>query len=800
MINDINIHKFVFMSLSELDLPIFIVDDAGGIVYANNAATEYTGYSNGELLSMGVCDIDLYHSSSERFSKHWKYMLSDDFKKVKSFETVHRTASGEAVPVEVIPSFFEYQGRLFSTTIVRNIKLQKEYKDEIELFKAVMNESHDMVFIVRMSDSFLEYANKTAINKSGYTLDEMREIGIDSFRISDNNDYDEHSRQLAEKGSMVDYAKLKRKDGTMFPIEARLRVVDYKEESYNIAIISDISEKVERNNELNDINEKLDKLVKKRTLELTDSLSILESYMQAIDHSSIVSRTDHNGRITYVNDIFCEVSGYSKNEAVGNKHNINRHPDNTDAFYNGLWSTINSKKPWKGVMKNLAKDGSDYYMNLVILPIQNSRGEILEFIGVGSDITELVNQKEKYKNLLFYDSLSGLGNRNKLLSDIGSSGYIALGFIDINSFNTINDFYGIEFGDVLLYEFACFLKGYFPEEYELYRLHGDQFAVLTDKLNKAELVDKLKSAIKYFSENTFRVEDKNLTISLTSAVSSEANRLAYSTCDLAVRYAKKHGQDLVEYSEELGIEKGLSENIENAALLQRSFADNRVLLHYQPIYNSENDIINKYECLVRIKTEEGGILSPFSFLEAAKVSRLYSRLSQIIIKKAFQTAAKHPELTFSVNIGVDDIVDKTTRKLIFKELNSMGGHNIIFEIVESEEIRSDENVMSFLSKVKEMGARIAIDDFGTGYSNFGYLVNINADYIKIDGSLISKINESKSTYNIVKLIIEFAKLHDMKTIAEFVSDEHIYRSLKELGIDFMQGYYIGKPGELFEIS
>lgn len=790
------LERLVFHSLSELNQPIYVIDDKGDILYANQAASEYMGCSQEELLDKNVCDIDYYHISHSDFENQWKYIQTEDFRKIRRFESVHRNSMGEKIPVEVQPAFFELEGRKYCTVLIRNIEQEKNFSEEIELLQNMINESHDMFFVVRMSDGYIVYANNTVFEKSGYTLQEMREIGIDGFRIplDEKDDYYSHSQILQQKKTMVDYATFRRKDGSIFHTEARLKVLKFKEEEYNVAIVSDISDSVEKEQKLRDINASLDRLVQERTFELSESLSVLESYKMAIDVNSIVSKTDRHGRITYVNDIFCKVSGYSAEEALGRKHNINRHPDNDSSIYKDLWSTINSKKPWKGVIRNLSKDKETYYIDAAILPILSSEGKILEFIAVAHDITELVNQKDQYKMLLLFDTLTGYGNREKLIGDLEAAETDqVLALVDINSFNTINDFYGLGYGDKVIVEFGRFLNDMLGPEFKLYRLHGDQFAVRCCASDKGALAAVLESCISYFSGKPLIVENRKITLNITVSISAEPKETIISTADLAKRYAKKHGYGYIEYSEALGVEKNISENMKNAAVLQSAFNDDRVLLFYQPILDAVTNTVDKYECLVRIENGKGEILPPAQFLETAKRSRMYSRLSQIIISKAFDTAVKYPDKTFSLNITLEDILDESTRQMILHRLKAAASEKIIFEIVESEEIRNQVGVMEFFREIKNLGAKIAIDDFGTGYSNFEYLIKIQADYVKIDGSLIRNIHTDKSSLAIVELIAEFSKKMNMKTIAEFVSEEAVSDILKKLRIDFMQGYLIGKP-------
>ena len=155
---------------------------------------------------------------------------------------------------------------------------------------------------------------------------------------------------------------------------------------------------------------------------------------------------------------------------------------------------------------------------------------------------------------------------------------------------------------------------------------------------------------------------------------------------------------------------------------------------------------------------------------------------------------KNKKESFSVNISIDDIKDaNTVQEIISTIIRTNTASRIVFEILESEGIENYDEVANFIIQVKSLGAKIAIDDFGTGYSNFEHILRLNVDYIKIDGSLIKNIQKDKKHRIIVETIVDFAKKTDSKTVAEFVSDETIFSIIKEIGVDFSQGFFTGKP-------
>jgi len=259
---------------------------------------------------------------------------------------------------------------------------------------------------------------------------------------------------------------------------------------------------------------------------------------------------------------------------------------------------------------------------------------------------------------------------------------------------------------------------------------------------------------------------------------------------------KKHSQKFkyeIIYSKDLQLEKFYENNRIWAVRIKNALNDDRIVPFYQAIYNTKTKKIEKYECLVRLIGKDGKVYSPFYFLDIAKKSRQYLLITKKVIEKSFEYF-KDKDFEFSINLTLEDIIDKNMREFILKKLHEYNiGHKVVFEIVESEEIVDFDEINEFIANVRELGCKIAIDDFGSGYSNFAYLIKLKADYIKIDGSLIKDILTNKNSEEIVSTIINFSKKQGFKTIAEFVSSKELFDKISELGIDYVQGYYIGEP-------
>ncbi len=536
---------------------------------------------------------------------------------------------------------------------------------------------------------------------------------------------------------------------------------------------------------------------------LTENIAFLDGYKKAIDKSSIVSKTDIHGIITYVNKMFCNVSGYSEEELVGRSHNIVRHPDMPSEAFEEMWSTIQSKKVWKGIVKNRRKDGSAYIVQATITPILDSNNNILEYVAVRHDITELEESKEEIKKQRT-DFLTGLPNRQQLLVDLKSAIKPIIFYINIDDFSGFNDFYGSAIGDSVLLNLANRLSELREkEEFKLYKLQADQFILLFEDeylLNKnlkeyfIELVRKIEEDI-----SNINLENQNrISISVSGGVATYYDHDNYQNLILYANIARKKAKELHKkfllFDHTLRKSEDYAKNIEWIKRIKEAIDDNRIVTYFQPILDNKTEKIMKYETLVRMLDRDGDPVPTWTFLEIAQKAKLYPDVTKIVIDKAFEKFEHLPEVEFSVNLTIDDILSKTTTTYIFNKLkNYKYSNRVIFEITESEEVSDYKIINDFIKEVKKYGVKIAIDDFGSGYANFEHIINIDAEYIKIDGTLIKNIDTDKNSRIITEAIIDFSRKLGRKTITEYIHSEEIYQIVKELGADYSQGFYLGMP-------
>lgn len=406
-------------------------------------------------------------------------------------------------------------------------------------------------------------------------------------------------------------------------------------------------------------------------------------------------------------------------------------------------------------------------------------------------------QNQQMHDQLHTDALTGLPNRRSLLKQIEQKRYLAVMLLNIDNFKEVNDLYGHEIGDKILQEVSKSIQEVITSyPLTLYKMHSDEYALALDQFMNLNLFEQMCQTIL----RTLEIKDYDIDdISISITLSMGADICADQECDLvgradmALKTAKKRSLSFVKYHHNLQIKEEYENNIYWSKKLKKTIAANRFELFYHPIHDSKTHAVVEYEALIRIVDEDGTIYSPYAFLEIAKKSRLYHHITRFVIERIFEQL-QHTAHTYSINLSVEDILNREIQGLIYERLAETNvGDRLIFELLESEGIENYEEISAFISYVKEYNCRIAIDDFGTGYSNFAHIMKLNVDFIKIDGSLIKRLDHDIGAQNIVRTITEFARRLNIQTVAEFVATKEIHDKCVEVGIEHLQGYYLSEP-------
>jgi diguanylate cyclase (GGDEF)-like protein/PAS domain S-box-containing protein len=538
----------------------------------------------------------------------------------------------------------------------------------------------------------------------------------------------------------------------------------------------------------------------------------MKSTLQAGNFLKLISKhlpdmlwaKDLEGNYLYANESICKNLLMAKTNEVIGKNDVyfatrerNKHQSNKqwhtfgELCFNSDYVVLEHMKPMIFEEYGNIK-GKLVYLEVHKAPLYDSNGVLIGTIGSGRDITSQIMLEETNKKLAFYDQLTDLPNRQKIIIDISRNNPCACVIFNIDEFKEINDFFGTENGDKILKDIANWFS---KSSYETYRIDGDEFAILfydDDCLKSIEA--KVKDILNLFEKEIFYIEKEKIQITFSAGIAKVENNLL-TKADIAVHYAKEQKVKISTYKEDGNIEQKYKQNIAMASAIREALDDKRIICHYQPILDQRTGKIYKYETLVRMLTKEGEIISPIEFLEISKKTKLYPYITKEVLHQACNTFKNRNE-NFSINLSIDDIKDiNIVNEIIETIIETNTASRITFEILESEEIENYQEVRNFSKRIKEIGSKIAVDDFGTGYSNFEHILKLNVDYIKIDGSLIKGIENNKKKRIIIETIVDFAKKIGAKTIAEFVYNESTYLISKEIGIDYLQGFYIGKPSE-----
>ncbi len=412
--------------------------------------------------------------------------------------------------------------------------------------------------------------------------------------------------------------------------------------------------------------------------------------------------------------------------------------------------------------------------------------------------TQIAKKGKELHKRIYTNFLSGLPNRNKLLKDIAAYHFKQMALLNIDKFQKFNDVYGEEVGNIAIKMSADFLKKQIDDEHTvLYHTGGDEFVFVvknTSKLHDTYFVEEIEHILNDYEKENFISNGKNFNLIMSAGIAFGGRKKMLAYADMALKDAKKRNIQLSIFSDDKDLERIHKDDIECHKKLIHAFETDNVLSFFQPIVSIQDTTKpTKYESLVRIKDENEKIIPPFRFITVAKINRIYDKLTRTVLHNTLETTAKYKVPT-TLNISIDDIENTNTLRMLYNTFDRYEyNHLITIELLETEEFKDYDAVFDFCTHVRSYGIKIALDDFGAGYSNFSHILKLPVDFIKIDASLISNIDRDANSVIMVETIVGLAKKLNIDTIAEFVSSKEILDVVRSLGVDYAQGYYMGKP-------
>lgn len=537
----------------------------------------------------------------------------------------------------------------------------------------------------------------------------------------------------------------------------------------------------------------------------------------AVDAHALVAITDTRGVITQVNDKFCSMSQYSRDELIGQTHGVVNSGQHSPEFFKELWCTINGGDVWVGDICNRAKDGTLYWVHSTIVPLMGDNGKPNQFIAIRADITLRKKAEAKARLMAMHDDLTGLPNRylmrDRLLRAISSKvdqpGYGAVLMMDLDHFKEVNDTLGHALGDELLEQTTKRLISTVRKTDTVARFGGDEFVIILDYVGsdyKSSMVntDSICETIRKALAQPYHLGGQQLEVTpslgvvLFSSDEEEPGELI-KQADIALYRAKESGRNQVCFFDPVFQE----EAIEKALMvrdLRKALDKDELILFYQPIVDVD-ETIRGVESLIRWIHPKYGVVSPEKFIPLAEKSGLIIPIGEWVLKTScFQQTEwqKDPirkNWVVSVNVSAKqlaqvDFIDTVKNALI--ETGALASQ-ISLELTETVLQDNIEDTIEKMNFLRQVGVRFSLDDFGTGYSSLSYLKRLPIDHLKIDKSFVDDLFYDASDADIARTIILLAKSLGVGVIAEGVESREQFDWLLEHGCTYYQGYFFSRP-------
>lgn len=413
------------------------------------------------------------------------------------------------------------------------------------------------------------------------------------------------------------------------------------------------------------------------------------------------------------------------------------------------------------------------------------------------NLESLVHEKTKeLEYRCFYEYYTDLPNEIMLRDDLMAHEYAYMLLLDISHFSVLNKEYGKDFATHVIIKTARILEKHIHKGAKLYKVESDRFAILIKSTDIEKINEYCDQIVSFFDTKNVKVDETELHVTFNIGVDKVRADVTETliNCEYALDKSKELGSRHYEiYSENHAVFVDEKEAIKWLRLTRKLIVEEKIAPYFQPIQNTQTDEVYKYEALAR-GFHNGEIIAPYYFISSAEKLGLSTAITRIMINKSFEFFEDKIG-QFSINLTERDLLEGYLIKFLNEKLKQYNivPNRVTFEILENITVaKSSEKITKKLNKLREMGFKIAVDDFGIENSNFSRLLEIQLDFIKIDGLFIKNLKINPRNRVITKAIVNLAKTLGIKTVAEYVEDEEIYRLIKECGIDYAQGYHIGK--------
>jgi diguanylate cyclase (GGDEF)-like protein/PAS domain S-box-containing protein len=774
------------------------VDRTGTIALANLRVEELFGYSRDELVGQPV-EMLVPPEARGRHQEHRQgYQAAPRVRPMGEGQELRgRRKDGSEFPVEISLSPLSANGEVFVIAIVRDDSDRRETEAELRRTKDRLEESQRLARLGSWEWDIPQ-------NKVTWSAELFRIYGLEPGEIEptyerflerihpdDREAVDERNHKaFADHRPFQDVKRATRPDGSEFLMRTQGEVI----------VDSD-------GNPIRMLGVCEDVTLEKQAEE---AQAMLASVVHSSD-DAIITRS-LKGKVTSWNPGAERLYGYPSEEAVGFEWGKlipeERRVEETEA----MRRAVTGEHVEHYETRRVRKDGSQIDVSVTLSPLRNAEGTVIGISTIARDITQRKRFEAQLKQLANNDPLTGLYNRYRFEEELaeelvsgqryGNAGAVLV--LDLDNFKYVNDGFGHGAGDEVLRGVSELLRTRLRRSDVLARLGGDEFAILLrgqgDEEARAvaqELLEQIRAYTPQMEGQPVRMTASIGVTVIDSGASSPGDLLA--DADRAMYDAKESGRDTVVFLDADDRNAGPAAGRGWEHRIRTALDEDRFELHCQPILELSSGKVTQSELLVRMRGDDG-LIPPNAFLGDAERLGLIHAIDRWVVTRAIELLAQQPGACFEVNLSGQSTGDEQLLRLIKGELESSGvaPDRLIFEITETAAVASIDQARRFAEALRDLGCRFALDDFGAGFGSFYYLKHIPVDFLKIDGDFV-RSPRSQADDLVVESIVHMAQGLGKRTIAEFVEDEGTLEALRAKGVDYAQGFHIGRPGPVEDL-